>query len=49
MNEDLKGLIDSYNYLLQRCSEALAPGIQQEQRTQLKEAVDTFLEASHTD
>jgi hypothetical protein len=49
MNEDLKGLIDSYNYLLQRCSEALAPGIQQEQRTQLKEAVDTFIKASQTD
>ena len=49
MNEDLKALIESYNYILQRCSEALAPGISQEQRTKLKESVDTFLKASKTD
>lgn len=49
MNEDLKELIESYNYILKRCSEALAPGVAQEQRTKLKESVDTFLKASQTD
>lgn len=49
MNEDLKALIESYNYILKRCSDALAPGISQEQRTKLKESVDTFLKASKTD
>ncbi|MFM7010889.1 MAG: hypothetical protein ACKO0Z_16465 [Betaproteobacteria bacterium] len=49
MNEDLKGLIKSYNEILKMCSDALAPGVSQEQRTKLKESVDTFLKASQTD
>lgn len=48
MNEDLKSLIDSYNYILEKCSTALSPGVSQETRTQLKEVVDSFLEASKT-
>lgn len=48
MNEDLKALIDSYNFILEKCSKALAAGVTQETRTQLKEVVDSFLEASKT-
>lgn len=48
MNEDLKSLIESYNYILEKCSAALSPGVSQETRTKLKEVVDSFLEASKT-
>ncbi len=48
MNEDLKALINSYNFILEKCSKALSPGVSQETRTKLKEVVDSFLEASKT-
>ena len=48
MNEDLKALIESYNFILEKCSKALAPGVSQETRTKLQEVVDSFLEASKT-
>lgn len=43
LTDDFDALVDTYKQMLKTCADALAPGVTQEQRNKVREAIAAYL------